>query len=80
MRQLQTSSLLRTVHGVLRTAKSASQQDDTLGSRPRLGLTYAPEMVFGISGQTFALGALMVVGTTMWAMDYKRDAAFELMM
>jgi len=37
-------------------------------------------MVFGISGQTFALGALMVVGTTMWAMDYKRDAAFELML
>ena len=34
----------------------------------------------GVSGQTIALGVLMMIGTTMWALDYKRDAAFELMM
>lgn len=37
-------------------------------------------MPCGVSGQTIALGMMMIVGTTLWAMDYKRDAASELEM
>ena len=44
---------------------------------PRAGQASMP---MGVSGQTIALGVLMMIGTTMWALDYKRDAAFELMM